>query len=95
MSQDFEWGYEDGWLAVSVDDDAEPIREPEQASEDYLEGFWCGVYAASAWLEGWKSCERGVMACLCDRDDEACGFHDYWKAGYAAAMEVLEPRHAC
>ena len=89
----FDQGRMDG-LTEAVLADGEPIGEPVGVDEAYLEGWWCGVYEAEAWMAGWDACGTGAPMPLCDRDDEAAGYRALWLAGYVAALAHTEARHA-
>ncbi len=90
MNAAFDAGRESGWDAVAMDD--RTVGDPQGVEPDYLEGWWFGVYEAQAWLDGWAACQSGLLACVCDRDDDEAGYADLWKAGYAAAMACMAPR---
>jgi len=79
---DFEAGYDDAWTGFNPD---EPVGDPV-SNEDYRFGWWCGIGEATAWLEGYRARENGLLFCpyVLGSDDEC--FRPLWIAGYAAAM---------
>lgn len=87
MSQhddDFDRGYSDAWEAYEA---GRAIADPgPYASEGYDLGWWNGIGAASAWHEGYKAAQRGVLACpyIVGTDDEC--FAPSWMNGYQAAF---------
>lgn len=86
----YQAGRADAWRSYEPD---EPAGDPVGADEDYDLGWWNGIGQVQAWHAGYAASLAGVHVSPYEapEDEELRAF---WLAGYAAAMESGEGRHA-